>query len=192
MNCLNAVKACLIYGTDSGNTEEAGELMIKRLEDFGCTVDLYCVDKLEVGIFKSYDFFIMGIPTWDFGGIQGDWEDYEEDLLKLDLSGKVVALYGLGDQHLFSDYFLDAMGWLHERIVQRGAQMVGYWSTEGYAHDASLAELNDGALFCGLALDEDCQSDLSSQRIDQWLKQIMDEYQEIKSESESLAVTLEE
>ena len=41
---------------------------------------------------------IYGIPTWDFGGGQGDWDDFKEELEAAELAGKKVALYGLGDQ----------------------------------------------------------------------------------------------
>ena len=46
----------------------------------------------------QYDVLILGIPTWDFGEIQEDWEAVWQQLDTLDLQGKIVALYGMGDQ----------------------------------------------------------------------------------------------
>ena len=121
-------------------------------------------------------FLILGIPTWDFGGIQDDWDELEDRLGQLDLSGKVVALYGLGDQHGYADYYLDAMGWLHERLAQSNATFVGRWPTEGYDFSASRAVSADGETFCGLALDEDNQFDQTEERVVKWIDQILSEY----------------
>ena len=92
---------------------------------------------------NDFDFLIMGIPTWDFGGIQEDWEDFEEVLLAADLTHKTVALYGLGDQFGYGDYFVDAMGWLYKHIVGIGGRVIGSWSTEGYEFEESLAANED-------------------------------------------------
>ncbi|STE83833.1 flavodoxin II [Escherichia coli] len=50
---------------------------------------------------------ILGIPTWDFGEIQEDWEAVWDQLDDLNLEGKIVALYGLGDQLGYGEWFLD-------------------------------------------------------------------------------------
>lgn len=47
---------------------------------------------------SQYDVLILGIPTWDFGEIQEDWEAVWDQLDTLNLEGKIVALYGMGDQ----------------------------------------------------------------------------------------------
>ena len=49
--------------------------------------------------------------------------------------------------------------------------MHGLWSTEGYEHTASKAELADGK-FCGLMCDEDNQYDLSEERAKKWVAQL--------------------
>lgn len=62
---------------------------------------------------------ILGIPTWDFGEIQEDWEAVWDQLDDLNLEGKIVALYGLGDQLGYGEWFLDALGMLHDKLDQR-------------------------------------------------------------------------
>lgn len=59
---------------------------------------------------EQYDVLILGIPTWDFGEIQEDWEAVWEQLDDLNLEGKIVALYGMGDQLGYGEWFLDALG----------------------------------------------------------------------------------
>ncbi|NRA24521.1 MAG: flavodoxin, partial [Oleispira sp.] len=56
-----------------------------------------------------------------------------------ELSGKKVALYGLGDQFGYGDFFIDAVGWLHEIIQPMGADIKGYWPVNGYEFTESRA-----------------------------------------------------
>ncbi len=171
----------IIFGTDTGNTEEIGEKISSKLAESGITTDLLNVTEASPEAIELFDFIILGIPTWDFGGIQQDWEDFEAQISMLQLSGKVVALYGLGDQFGYSDYFLDAMGWLHERIVPSGAKVVGFWPTEGYEFDASLAANDDKTAFCGLAIDEDQQFELTDDRVSRWVEQIINEFNQLQA-----------
>ncbi|CUB02408.1 flavodoxin FldB [Marinomonas fungiae] len=162
----------LFYGTDTSNTEMVGQKIQQQFAELGSTVELHDVKDTDIETMLNYDFLILGIPTWDFGGIQSDWEDIGDALSALDLSGKTVALYGLGDQFGYGDFFVDAMGWLHEKLLNTGATFVGQWSTEGYDFEASRAANADKSEFIGLAIDEDQQFDLTDQRVEQWVIQL--------------------
>lgn len=163
-------KVGLFFGSDEGNTEAVA---YKIQSIFG--VD--CVDVLDIGDvtqleFADYNVFIFGIPTWDFGQIQSDWEDFWPDAESVDFSGKRIALFGLGDQFGYGDFFLDAMGMLHDVVVAAGGEIAGHWSTEGYDFDASKALVDGERLFVGLALDEDQQPELTNERLMAWCAQI--------------------
>ena len=62
------------------------------------------------------------------------------------------------------------MGQLEEKISGLGGKTVGYWPADGYEHNESQA-LRDGK-FCGLALDDDNESEKSESRIQEWTAQI--------------------
>ena len=163
-------KIGLFFGSDEGNTERVAGMIQARL---GVEhVDIYDIADVTQVEFTEYEQIILGIPTWDFGQIQSDWEDFWEDVQAIDFTGKTIALFGLGDQFGYGDYFLDAMGMLHEVIVTNGATIVGHWSTEGYDYDASKADFvnpdTDTRWFVGLAIDEDQQEELTESRVDQW------------------------
>jgi len=173
-------KIGLFFGSDEGNTESIAYRIAQRLgEDVVDVHDVGDVTQLE---FMDYDKLILGIPTWDFGQIQSDWEDFWDDVEAIDFSGKTVAFVGLGDQFGYGDFFLDAMGMLHDVVIKTADKIVGYWPTEGYDYDASKAEIAlgsdvaGGKLFMGLALDEDQQPELSSARLNQWCAQIHAEF----------------
>lgn len=166
-------KIGLFFGSDEGNTERVAYLIQQCLgEDQVDVHDIADVTQLDLA---EYEQMILGIPTWDFGQIQSDWEEFWDDVAQVDFSGKTLALFGLGDQFGYGDYFLDAMGMLHDVVVSRGAAIVGHWSTEGYDYDASKAELPGEGKFVGLALDEDQQENMTVQRLNLWCKQIHSE-----------------
>ncbi|VUD40861.1 Flavodoxin 2 [Thalassocella blandensis] len=179
MQTLTNARACLIFGTDTGNTEEVGDKICAELAQLGCAAEMMNITDVSVEEFEQFDFLIFGIPTWDFGGIQGDWEDFEEQIASAQLQGKTVALYGLGDQLGYGYYFVDAMGWLYEHVIKTGAQIIGSWSTEGYFYDESRAVNQSRTHFCGLAIDDDQQFELTDARIKNWVEQIANEYQQL-------------
>ncbi len=177
MSEISDAKTGLIFGTDTGNTEEVGDKIAEQLAVYGSVVEMINVAETSPEEIESFDFLILGIPTWDFGGIQEDWEAFEDDIHTARLEGKTVAMYGLGDQRGYGDYFVDAMGWLNKRILRAGATVIGRWSTEGYEFEASLAANEDKSSFCGLAVDEDQQFELTDERVEKWVKQVVTEYE---------------
>jgi flavodoxin II len=56
----------------------------------------------------------------DFGELQEDWEAVWDQLDALNLDGKIIALYGMGDQLGYGEWFLDALGMLHDKLVGKG------------------------------------------------------------------------
>ena len=167
-------KIGLFFGSDEGNTERVAYRIQRRLGKEVVDV-LDIADATQVD-FAHYNKIILGIPTWDFGQIQTDWEDFWTDIAEVDFSDKTLALFGLGDQFGYGDYFLDAMGMLHTLVVAQGARVVGYWPIEGYEFNASKAEIPGTGCFAGLALDEDHQENLTADRLDRWCAQIHSEF----------------
>ena len=138
-------------------------------------VELHDVKVAAPGLMETYPVLILGIPTWDFGEIQEDWLAIWESLPQLNLSGKIVALYGMGDQVDYSDWFLDALGYLHQQLLATGVQFVGYWPVDGYTFTSPKALTPDGKHFVGLALDDVNQYDESEERIATWCMQVLEE-----------------
>lgn len=170
------MKIGLFYGSTTCYTEIAAE---KIQAVIGADlVDLHNIKEIALAKCLDYDLIVFGISTWDYGQIQEDWESIWLDINTLDLSDKTVALYGMGDQIGYTDWFQDALGMLHEQVVAQGAQLIGYWPNKGYEFAASKALTEDNESFVGLSLDEDNQYDLSEDRIDQWCEQILIEYSE--------------
>lgn len=164
----------LFYGSSTCYTEMAGEKI--RDELAGIRVDLFSVADTPLITAQFYDYLIFGIPTWDYGELQEDWEEVWPDLDELQLQGKKVALYGLGDQIGYPEWFLDAMGYLHDKLAERGAELVGYWPTDGYQFEGSKALTADETAFVGLALDEENEFDQTAERVQLWCAKILREF----------------
>ncbi|QDP00497.1 flavodoxin FldB [Thalassotalea sp. PS06] len=167
------MKIGLFYGSTTCYTEMAAE---KIQATMGAElVEIFNIKDVALAECEAFDIIIFGISTWDFGELQEDWESSWDDIESLNLTDKVVALYGLGDQQGYGEWFQDALGMLHEQVILRGPAIIGYWPNQGYEFSASKALTEDQQYFVGLALDDECQYDLSEQRIDQWCQQILQE-----------------
>ena len=163
----------LVYSTTTGNTETvagyiAGETGLSAVD---------IADLTGEGV-AAFDGLIVGAPTWHTGADSERsgtaWDEFiYGDLTGLDLKGKKVAIFGLGDQGGYGDNFCDAMDELKTCFANQGAEIVGAWPTEGYDHMESKSV--EGDKFVGLACDEDNQPDMSEERVKAWVAQIKGE-----------------
>lgn len=171
------MKIGLFYGSTTCYTEMAAEKIRGIIgEDL---VDIHNVKESPLSLMADYDLLLLGISTWDFGEIQEDWNELWDDIATTPVKGKVVALFGLGDQEGYGEWFLDAMGLLHDELKTAGAEFVGFWpNDDSYEFEASKALTEDQSQFVGLALDEDSQYELSDERIATWVEQVLIEYSE--------------
>lgn len=167
------MKIGLFYGSTTCYTEIAAEKIQQFIGDD--IVDVFNIKDTALTQMAQYDYLILGISTWDFGELQEDWEAIWDDIDGIDLNDKVVAIYGMGDQQGYTEWFQDAVGLLHDKAVLQGATMIGYWPNQGYDFEKSLALSEDESEFLGLALDDESQYELTDQRIAQWCTQVLEE-----------------
>jgi flavodoxin I len=162
----------LFYGSTGGSTHRVARLVKDAFGDE--EVRLHSVETADPEDLDQYDRLIFGVSTYGRGSLQEFWADFIWELDDVDLSGKKVALFGLGDQVEYPGSFLNAMGTLYEKARELGAEVVGYWPTEGYTFTGSNA-IAEGA-FVGLAIDEDRQRSLTEERVKQWVAQLLQEF----------------
>lgn len=161
------------YSTSTGNTETVGQYIADA-----ASVSLEEIGDASESEVAGFDSLIVGAPTWHTGADEQrsgtSWDDFlYETLPNIDLEGKKVAVFGMGDQEGYGDNYCDAAGELYDLFSAKGCQMFGLTSTDGYNHSDSKAE-RDGK-FCGLMLDEDNQYDLSEDRCNTWVAQLKEE-----------------
>ncbi|MFW9916413.1 MAG: flavodoxin [Candidatus Thorarchaeota archaeon] len=166
-------KIGLFYGSEMGHTKRVAGLISK---EFGNEITIEDIGYASSRQMQKYDILIFGVPTWDDGKLDWNWEWFLPYLHKIDFTGKKVALFGLGDQERYDEVFLGAMATIYKKLKAKGAKIVGEWPVEGYANTKSSAIRNNK--FVGLAIDEDNQADLTKDRVKQWVAQLKQEFRE--------------
>jgi flavodoxin I len=166
----------IFFGTESGRTQMVARYIAKSLGDAaGPPID---IGRATLADFLSYDALILGSPTHGGGQLPGrslaacppSWQAFLPQLAGADLSGKVAAIYGVGDQKQYPGAFVDAIAVIQDALLTGGARIVGRWPTSGYDFTASRAVA--GRHFLGLALDQINQPGLTGQRVESWLAQV--------------------
>jgi len=165
----------IYFATTTGKTQDVAERLHALLSSANAPKDL--ADMADVSEFTKLDGLICGVPTWNTGAETERsgtaWDGVLEDIAELDLNGKFVAVFGLGDSGSYTDNFCDAMEELHNFFKQAGATMVGYMDKSNYTFEESKSVIGDK--FCGLALDEDSESDMTDDRLAKWAEQLKQE-----------------
>jgi flavodoxin I len=156
-------KIGIFYGSSSGNTESIAKRIAAKLDV--ASHDIYDVGSAKADKLSEYDVLLLGSSTWGIGDLQDDWEGIINVLPSV-VTGKKVALFGCGDSASYPDSFCSAVGKIYA-AVKDCAVVVGFTDTAGYSFDASEAVV-DGR-FVGLLIDEDNESNLTEQRIEQWV-----------------------
>jgi flavodoxin I len=167
-------KIGIFVGSSGGVTMSAAEKLSEIFEDAELINMEEDYDDLDQ--FEDFEILLIGSSTWGQGDPQRDWVDplYEMQNEEPDFSGKKVAFFGAGDQDSHGEEFVTALGKMKEIFDKLGADTnYGYTSTEGYDYKSSYAE-KDGK-FCGLAIDDVNQEDLTQERVEKWATQLKEE-----------------
>jgi flavodoxin I len=169
----------LYFATIGGNTKRCAELIAEAagIEKFCEIEDLPNTDEL-----LAHDSLIIGAPTWNTGADKQrsmtGWDEWLYNVLpNLDLKGKKVAFFGMGDQIGYPFNYCDAVGELYDQFEQRGCEVTfGRTSMDGYRFVNSKAQVEgkEETLY-GLLFDEDNQNDLSQGRAQEWVGQLKEE-----------------
>lgn len=165
-------KTGIFYGSDMGNTEAVAKQIQQELGADNAQV--FDVSDAKASDMEQFSNIIFGASTQGIGDLQYDFEDFLSEIKSANLEGKVIAIFGLGDQESYSDSFVDGIAEIYEALEGKGCKIIGQISTDGYEYDESRAEV-DGE-FLGLPIDEDNQSDLTSERIKNWLEKLKNEF----------------
>lgn len=170
-------KIGLFYGPEGGNVERVAKLIAGKIDVNN--IDIHRVKEVEAGKLAEYSNIILGISTlgkhtWSSDNSGNDWDIFLPKLKGINLKGKKVALFGLGDHIAYADFFVDSMGDLAEYVKETGATLIGQVTDEGYEFSESRAFVN--GKFVGLPIDEDFEADLTEGRVNKWLEEILPEF----------------
>jgi len=189
-------KILIVYGTSTGSTETVADMIAAEFgNDAEGPIEIDGIHGSLAKKFADFDAIIVGTPTWNTGADTErsgtGWDEiYYDEMQDLNISGKKVAVFGLGDQISYSENYADASGELHDVFKGLGCEMMGYTSYEGYEHESSKAVRGDK--FCGLLCDMVNEDDLSEGRVKNWVSQLKAEgILEVASESNTAGLDTE-
>jgi len=166
-------KIGLFFGPLKGSVNRVAEKIKIALGEQN--VDMISVNDAGVADLEKYDRIIFGISTvgketWDSTHSNSDWSKFFPNITKVDFSGKTVAIFGLGDHVTYSSHFVNAIGVLANDLLKKNATIIGQVDPSGYEFDDSEAVMDGKCV--GLTIDEDFESELTDERIANWLKSI--------------------
>ena len=147
----------------AANAVKTSQIAKKIREALGTEyVDIIPAEQAWGNDFEAYDNLIVGVSTWFDGELPTYWDELIPELETLDLKGKRVALFGLGDQGILGDAFEKA-----------GAALVGFTPAKEYSFNRSKALR--GNEWCGLVIDIENQSGRTDKRIKAWCDRLKTE-----------------
>jgi len=162
------MKTALIYSISSKNTTAVADIIKDKLKG---NIEEVNIDDCSFEELMKYDFLIAGVSTWYDGELPVSWDEFLPGIEEFDFTGKTFAFFGLGNQKAYPENYQDAMGILEKFFSERGANVVGYTSANGYNFEKSLALRNNE--FCGLSIDASFSKDSMKTLIEKWIDQIM-------------------
>lgn len=120
----------LLYGSNSGNTAFAAQVIAEQLERDGLTVNCQNVAYARPEDVLGNQLLILGASTWnaEIGGrvkegqLQDQMADFLEAIKNLKLSQTKIAVFGLGDSNY--TYFCGAAVLLYKFAQQVGAPII--------------------------------------------------------------------
>ena len=151
-------KIGIFYAAKADKTSWVAE---KIQKEFGASAESVAIENAWQNDFEAYDNFIVGASTWFDGELPTYWDELLPELRTLQLKGKKVAIFGLGDQVKYPENFADGVGLLAEVFENDGATLVGF----------------KGDKWCGLVIDIENQSEMTDKRIKDWCRQVKKEFE---------------
>ena len=172
-------KTALLYSPEGGNvnsvTNKLGELIGND------KVDIIPVKEVEKGDLYKYNQIILvgstvGADHWDNEIVVDEWLEFFTKIKEISFEKKKLAIVGLGNSVLYPSHFADGMAVLYERITKQNAKIVGFVDAKDYDFTDSEA-LNDDGFFCGLPIDEDNESELTTERLEKWISVLKSDFE---------------
>ncbi len=142
------MKILLLYATNSGGTFQASQTIESILIQHGHTVDVKTPLDIDPQTLSTFDFVILGSPSWDLEDKEGQpHEDFVTFMKKCEaikLPNLKFAVFGLGDTYY--QHFCGAVSILENFVKDKeGELIVPSLKIDGYYAnlDSSTILLND-------------------------------------------------
>lgn len=172
-------KTAIIYSPEGGSVNQVATKLEAAIGND--KVDLIPVAKVEKEGLNKYNQIIfvgstVGADHWSNKTIVNEWPGFFLEISDIGFEDKKVAIVGLGNSVLYPSHFADGMAYLYEELSEKNANIFGFVDAADYTFEDSEA-LDDEGYFCGLALDEDNEEELTQGRIEKWISLLKPDFE---------------
>lgn len=118
------IHVLILYASSTGNTEEIAELLEQHLDPKLYAVSLENIEmgELDPQLLLQYDGILFGTYTYDDGDLPFETDIFCDTLRTIDLTGKVVGVFGSGDTAY--DGFCSAVDLMKAEFKKQNAQVI--------------------------------------------------------------------
>ncbi|MEA3477520.1 MAG: flavodoxin domain-containing protein [Bacteroidota bacterium] len=164
-------KTLILFSPEGGNVDRVANKLGELIGND--KVDKIPVKDVEKGDINKCNKIILvgstvGADHWSNEIIVDEWPEFFTKIKEISFENKKVAIVGLGNSVLYPEHFADGMAVLYERIKQQNGESLGKVDAKDYDFTDSEA-VNDEGFFCGLAIDEDNEAELTTDRLEKWI-----------------------
>ena len=164
-------KTAVFFSPVGGNVNNVANMLGEIIGND--KVDVIPAKEVESGALSDFDQVILvgstvGADHWSNEQIVDEWPDFFTKNKDIGFENKKVAIIGLGNSVLYPEHFADGMAVLYEKIKEQSGKPLGKVDAEDYDFTDSEA-LDDEGFFCGLAIDEDNEPELTAGRLEKWI-----------------------
>lgn len=150
---VDMAKTLIVYGSTTGNTEMVAGQIGEYLQKIGTEVVVKNVtNTFPEDLSENWDCVILGASTWGDSEIefQEDFEPFYENLDKVDLKNRKVALFGCGDSGY--EHYCGAVDLLEEKMVELGARIMNEPLRIDGEPDDAASDIKEWATEIGTAI----------------------------------------
>ncbi|PKR83369.1 flavodoxin [Heyndrickxia camelliae] len=116
-------KILIIYASMTGNTEVMAEILEQSLLEEGLEVTVKEALRAKPKEMLKYDGILLGAYTYEGGEIGDEFMLFYEEMDQIDLTGKLMAVFGSGDT-FYQDTYCVAVDIIIEKLIELGANVV--------------------------------------------------------------------
>lgn len=107
----------------TGNTEVMAEILEHSLLEEGLEVTVKEALRAKPKEMLKYDGILLGAYTYEGGEIGDEFMLFYEEMDQVDLTGKLMAVFGSGDT-FYRDTYCVAVDIITEKLIELGANVV--------------------------------------------------------------------
>ena len=118
-------RVLIVYGSETGNTKTAAEMIRDVLARRGHEVEVRdVVDTTADELLKPFDLYLLGVSTWGAveDEVQEDFKAFYAEMADANLTDKPFGVFGAGDKGYAN--FCKAVDYVAQRVEEQGGSLV--------------------------------------------------------------------